>query len=337
MGSARWLFLVFLAASLAACGDTPAGPAQQRAGAVVLDAGALFGSQEQATSVIERAVLRVTSAAGSTTHQAPVGPLDEVATFTISVPPGQVLFEAVIESNNGAVLFEGSNTITVEADGFQVPITLVAVRPVLMVFPDSLRVEPPEVRPLPRVFALRNRGKESVVWSVESVTPALDSCGIFPCLRLGAFSGAFEDLHFLPVWALNTPERVYRIRLASPEGTVELLADAAAASPQAVIEAVVANFGGPPIPGAEVRLDACSEGSQVGTPGVCNFDESFERQIGVTDQDGIARFSGLPDGFWRVSVDPQAWGFVSPGPAVTLRLEPAEIRRILFEVTFPID
>jgi hypothetical protein len=333
----RLLACMILTGLSAACSEAPAEPDHQRRAVVVFDTRPLTALQVhpqdgvRAASVMDRAVLRVTGAAGTVTREAPVGAADGIVELEVRVPPGEVLFEASIESNNGTVLFAGARLATVETDGFEVPIALEARAPVLVATPDSLPAQSSEAARLPTPFVLTNRGSAAVQWSVESIDPGLDSCGIYACLRLDAVAGSVgrNQPGALRVRALNTPERRYRIRLVTPQGTVDLIAHAESAAPSGVIEAVIQRLEGGALADWDVTLLACSTGSQSGNPGQCIPDESITPQRQTTDRFGVASFRGLPDGFWMIRPERQDAVPMQP-TATTLSLPPGGFRQQSF-------
>jgi hypothetical protein len=323
--------LALATAFFAGCGETPAGPGPaERSALVVLDFSPFFqvGDEGRATSVLDRVSLRVSSGTGTVTQSAPVGPDDPVVEFTVTVPTGEALFEAAVESNNRTVLFDGSAPATIVEDGFQVAIETQARAPVLVVTPDSLRVPVLQPEAFPASFVLENRGLDAVEWSLVSVDPPLDSCGVYSCLGLGAQSRTVHRGRptLLVVWGVNTPARSYRIRLATAQGTVDLLADAEA-TPRGTIEARMIDIAGAPVSGWDVRLERCAA---VTRGGGCIPDQFMPLQTRVTDGAGIAHFAELPVGFWRVTPVPEfGWSIVPQSQLVSVAAD--RVLRITFE------
>jgi hypothetical protein len=323
--------LAIATAFVAGCGDTPAGPGPaERSARVVRDVSPFFQLDEiRATSVLDRALLRVSSAAGTVTQSAAVGPNDRIVEFTVTVPTGEVRFEAAVESNNRTVLFDGATVATVAQDGFEVAIETRARAPVLVVTPDSLQVPVLQPEMLPAFFVLENRGVGTVEWSLVSVDPPLNSCGIYACLGLGALSRTVDRGRptQLFVWGVNTPARSYRIRLATAEGTVDLRA-AAEATPRGGIEARMINISQAPVAGWEFRLEACVGFTHADD---CVPDGSMPLQTRVTDSAGVALFAELPVGRqWRVTPVPQVgWVIVPQRRLVTVTAD--RVLTIIFQ------
>lgn len=321
--------LAVLALALVGCSEPPAGPAGPRTATVAFDAGPLLQSPPEGrpVSVIALARLVVTTAGGERTQEAPLDADATGVAFEVTVPEGPARFEAQVVSNNASLLYTGARDVPVTSDGFEVVLDLEAVAPVLVAAPDSQRTAA-LLAPAGSPFVLRNRGLDAVTWSVESVEPPLDGCGEHGCLRIlpsrGTVSaGASETLR---VSSVSTPAALYRIRLASAEGTVDLLADA---DPASVIEVLVTNPAGAPMPGRRVTVRACSTGSEEGSPGLCVPDETLAPLTGTTDDGGTLIVPGLPEGYWEVRPDPFGLEGILPS-ATTLLPEPGTTRQVHF-------
>lgn len=333
-----------LAWGWAGCGPAPADPGHSRTATVRLATGPFLqvAPQERAASVVAGVTLTVTSRDGTSTQAAPLGTENPEAEFQVTVPEGEALFQASVTSNTGVLLYEGSVEVLVDRDGFQVEIPVMAMAPVLVVEPAALPVSPAGVSPGAGVFILRNRGLDRVQWRVVAVSPLLDSCALAPCLGISPGAGAVTaegtgdtrtGTGFLRVEPLTTPARAYSIRLETDEGTVDLVVDAAAAGTleARVTQSSFTGGAGPPVPGNQVRLRACS-GGQEGAPGSCIPDASVPISLRATDGDGVARFSGLPAGLWELQPDPTGWQSLQPLRA-TVALAPGGLVSALFLAT----
>ena len=314
------------------CTPTPIETGESRSATVSVTTGSLASSSHQQgiASPVAEAVLTAISEGGTSTLRATLGSRDRMATFEVTVPEGPVTFHAEVVSNTGVTLYDGTDEVMVDSDGFQVEIDLTARAPILLAIPDSLRTTLDGTAPGAGIFLLSNAGRERVQWHLASVSPPQHSCPTDPCLDIfpqsGEIASPTQATHFIRVAPLNTPARLYTLRLETDQGIVELQVDAAAAG---AIEARVVEFtGGPPVSGTLVRLRACASGT-AGTPGTCERDPSVPDAFAATGSGGTARFSGLRSGLWEVQSNPTGQS-MTPNRR-TVSLTPGGFVSTLFE------
>jgi len=319
-----------------ACAPDPAGPPGTLTASVRIALGAEEGTAQQprAASVVAGVTLAVVTPTGSSFQQAPFGTRSPLADFQVSVPEGEVTFQAEVTSTTGVVLYRGDTTVPVLQDGFQVEIPLQAVAPVLVVESDSIRSTPTGTAPGPGRFVLVNRGIGTVVWRVAAVSPTQPPCAEDPCLLLtpssGTVSSAAGATAFLRAEPSTTPARVYTLRLETDQGTVDVRVDAGAAG---MVEARVRQGStGPPMPGVAVRLMACSFVTQTQA---CVPDESMAPVTRSTDSLGIVRFTGAHPGFWELR--PSRPGVAFTPPARVFTLTPGGVFSQLFQGQFIVN
>lgn len=193
-------------------------------GEVVFDVGPLFrtAAGEPCVSVVDTLQLTVTEADGAeqTAFRLLTPDVTEVR-IPVEVDPGSVRFEAEVRSNNGSLLYTGATEAGVEAEGFQIEVTLDAVNAVLKACPDlvPLGVFDTEYRGDLRVI---NRGDRSTTWAA-TVDPPL--CDGEPCFRLdpdGGDVGEGDTVAVAGIASLITLTDAYDVRITSPVGTLDV-------------------------------------------------------------------------------------------------------------------
>jgi len=168
----RFLGLAALA-SLGACGLVDdSGRVSMR---IAIDFGAAVGLQQgDYTTVAQRIDLSVTSDGGVATQTQALGEGEFEATFDVTVDEGSATFAADVVSNNGTLLFTGSTTTSIEADGFAVTVTPVAVNAVLLLAPrvgTFTRTLESDSRQYVARMTVHNRGSGTLTWRADSLVP----------------------------------------------------------------------------------------------------------------------------------------------------------------------
>lgn len=157
-------------------------------------------------------------------------PEPSVETFPVTVERGNVNFLVEVVSNNEMVLYRGSTTTEVRADGFTVPIVVQAVAPILQVCPDQVVLEPGSQccraffagNGFGGTFDVVNVGTDTLVW--HAVAP---SCDNEPCFGFDPKEGELLAGRRVSViiganTARLTVSTTLPIRIESQTGFVEL-------------------------------------------------------------------------------------------------------------------
>jgi hypothetical protein len=220
------LLVLLLAAALAGCTDV-VGPEPDGEGhEVAFDLRPLFFSAggERCVSVVDSLVLVVEDEGGARQTQGrALTPDDAVVTFFVEVEAGTVTFAAEVLSNNGAVLYAGTVSRAVEADGFSVEVPLSAVNAVLKACPARV--------PLPfddgddayaGTLAVINRGSLPATWAADFEGPTCDGA---PCFALDPSSGTTAPGDTTSATATAspaTPPEPLDVRITSAVGTLDV-------------------------------------------------------------------------------------------------------------------
>ena len=168
-------------------------------------------------SVADSIDVRATSAAGAEVF---AGGLrlrryDTTATIPFQVPEGSTTFAARVLSSNQAVLFTGSATQAIDADGQTVAIPLAALLPVLVVLPDTATTST-----ITRTqFTVYNGGTGSLLWSVLGDT-AFAACQFCRFTPTGGTVGAKQSTLVTIIVPSNLPTRTFSFVFRSAQGDV---------------------------------------------------------------------------------------------------------------------
>ena len=226
----RWIFgLVFGAA---AC-----------AGSVAPDNGALVGSVTLSRaasdvgapitgsfrSVVDTVALTITVGGSLQSIGHRFAPGEASASLPVTLPAGVATFSAQVWSNNSTLLFTGDTTATIDHDGFSVDLPLAALTPVLVVFPDTAKLD--SIRNGVRFASLRvrNSGNSILSWGVTRDTTGTGSlCGCNTLPSAGRLSAGRDTTVVFTMLSLTTagasfPAGTFTYRFTSTQGTVAVL------------------------------------------------------------------------------------------------------------------
>lgn len=174
---------------LVGCDETPTAIERTVQSEIAVDVGTLRAAarhtQEACVSPLREIHLTVAMANGRQevlTRTLEAEP--SVETFPVTVERGNVNFLVEVVSNNEMVLYRGSTTTEVRADGFTVPIVVEAVAPILQVCPEEVVLEPRSQccsgflagNGFGGTFDVVNVGTDTLAW--RAVAP---SCDNEPC------------------------------------------------------------------------------------------------------------------------------------------------------------
>ena len=181
-----------------------------------------------AVSVIDEVTLTVEEEDGSSrTFSETLAPGESEVVFVVQVDAGLVNFSADVLSNNGTLLYTGSAEEEISEDGFEAVITVEPVAPVMVVFPDSIELDPSESGSVD----IRNRGIGTLAWQVGDISPA-NTCRIIgtidvfgPCLDFEIESGTVDSAEAAVLFVFtpaDTAEK-FNLELTSEQGIVTIL------------------------------------------------------------------------------------------------------------------
>ena len=236
--SLRRLGAIASALGVAACSSLFDAEAPELRGKVVLSRTA--GNASQAVvgpyvSVIDSVTLSITASGGTPQligrHLAPY---DTAVTIPLRVAAGSATFSVRVLSNNDTLLYGGQVSRMIDRDGFAVTVPLAAVKPVLVVNPDTIKtsVNGPVTGQRITKVAVRNSGRDTLVWRLKPIDDtAFARCNaqsqiVLPC-RASPLSGrvaanGLDTLTFFLATSAfrDTARRVFSFVLTSPEGDV---------------------------------------------------------------------------------------------------------------------
>src|SRR5438270_9202023 len=184
-----WASIVTLA--VVACSAAVAPDQRTVRGTVTLsraDASALVTGTFK--SVVDSVAVSVTGAGAPVSVGRRFGTGETSIPFSVTLSSGTATVGVQVVSNDKkTLLYAGSSTATIDHDGFSINVPLTALRPVLVVFPDTIRTDSTVVPSgvnvafVPPIrfasVAIHNSGKDSLAWSVARVPNAPDFCGTF--------------------------------------------------------------------------------------------------------------------------------------------------------------
>ena len=140
---------------------------------VVLSVHSLFGSVlgGDFLSVLDTAHLTIASGGEEQTLTRVFGPGDSEITFDVTVKAGSATFGLDVMSNNGARLYQGETTSTIDGDGFDVSITPQAVNAVMVAIPGRatfVLTDNGQIRFQTATLRVRNSGSTTLTWKMEA-------------------------------------------------------------------------------------------------------------------------------------------------------------------------
>lgn len=164
---------LFLSLGAAACSGTVLPGDASLQGTVVLsrdagDAGSVITGTFR--SVVDSLALSINAGGTSQRIGHHFGPGESSVTIPVTLPAGVAQVSAEIVSNNKTLLFSGSSTPTIDHDGFSIDMPLAAKTPVLVVLPDSVRLDSTTTRTRSASVTVHNSGSDGLSWSVARDT-----------------------------------------------------------------------------------------------------------------------------------------------------------------------
>ena len=122
-------------------------------------------------SVIDSLALSIVPSAGGVIllgrHLAPN---DTILTLPLTIAKGAASVSVKVLSNNGAVLYTGAFSPTIDRDGFTIRIPVVPILPVLVVAPDIATTSVLDTNRWLTRFSVHNSGSKPLIWSVMAVS-----------------------------------------------------------------------------------------------------------------------------------------------------------------------
>ena len=182
-------------------------------------------------SVVDSLALSITGGGTPETSGRHLGAGEVSVTIPVTLPAsGASLLVQIFSNNKRTLLFSGTASPTVDRDGFSVEVPLVAIRPVLVVLPDTLKVDSTVGSTRFGSVTVHNSGKDSLSWSVARDTTGTgvicgQGCTIGPLSGKLAAGGDTKLVFRMPAFDVRgNPYRAGTMTyfLASPEGTVTL-------------------------------------------------------------------------------------------------------------------
>ena len=224
---------VALVLLLVACGllDQPS-PVSMH---IAIDLGAGAGLQPgDFTTVAQRIDLSVSAGDGEQTLTQALGEGESEATFDVTVEEGDATFAADVVSNNGTLLFTGSTTTKIEADGFAVTVAPAAVNAVLLLAPrvaTFTRTLESDSRQFVARMTVHNRGSAALTWRADSLVtlPAgvtmtcelPNTDGLRCTVNQNTAPGQSQDIDLFVDVPFGVPQPAsVTLRLVSPVGTL---------------------------------------------------------------------------------------------------------------------
>lgn len=134
-------------------------------------------------SVVDSVALSVTAGGTTRTLGHHFAPNEISVSIPITLPAGIATVSAEVLSNNKALLFSGSASPNIDGDGFSVDVPLTALTSVLVVFPDTLKIDSTNAQLGLRIASatVRNSGNTVLAWSVVRVSTNTTSVCSFGC------------------------------------------------------------------------------------------------------------------------------------------------------------
>lgn len=227
MTASRFIALLVIAAALTGCGDEHAVAPDLEGGTpeVVFDLRSLFltaDGREPCVSVVDALTLVVEEESGGRqTRRVELTPEDAVVRIPVEVDPGTLTFTAEVLSNNGTLLYTGTETATVDADDFSVEVELRAVNAVLKAC-DA----PTPLVPIDDAFRgavqITNRGTRAAAWQATFDSPLCDGD---PCLSLTPDSSTTAPGDTTEVFAraeFESTVQAFDVRIESEVGVLDV-------------------------------------------------------------------------------------------------------------------
>jgi len=192
--------------ALGALGAVACGPgitdSANRHSRVVLAVHSLFGSVlgGDFASVLDTAHLTIASGGEEQTLTRVFGPGDSETTFDVTVKTGSATFSLDVMSNNGARLYQGETTGTIEGDGFEVSITPQAVNAVMVAIPGRatfVLTDNGFNRFQTATLRVRNSGSTTLTWKMEAPSQ-LPSSVTVSCSVPSLDASCLDDNPWLP-------------------------------------------------------------------------------------------------------------------------------------------
>jgi hypothetical protein len=183
-------------------------------------------------SVVDSLALSITGGGTPQITGRHLGAGELSVTIPVTLPAtGANLLVQIFSNSKRTLLFSGSASPTVDRDGFSVEVPLVAIRPVLVVLPDTVKIDSTVGTTRFGSVTVHNSGKDSLSWNVARDTTGTgvicgQRCTITPALSGKLAAGGDTKLVFrMPTFdvlgnSFKAGTMTYSV--SSPEGTVTL-------------------------------------------------------------------------------------------------------------------
>jgi hypothetical protein len=209
------------AALLASCSMTTDGDSRRPLKATVVLANTRPVAQRPAgpfLSILDSIDLRVYTTGGRLLAQSGqrLRAYDTSATLGIDLEAGRDSFVVRVLSNNQTVLFSGSAVANIETGEETVTVPITAVRPVLLITPDTARSIVTGSQ-----YSIYNSGNGPLQWTVATIDTAITRCGT-QC-SVTPTSGTLapgQTANLRVVVPADFPTRLFSFSVRSSEGTV---------------------------------------------------------------------------------------------------------------------
>jgi hypothetical protein len=180
-------------------------------------------------SVVDSVALSITAGGAVRSIGRRIAPGEVSASLPITLPAGVATIGAQIWSNNATLLYTGDTSAIIDNDGFSIDVPLTALTPVLVVFPDTLKVDSVSDGIRFGSLRVRNSGNGILSWGVTRDTAGTgaicgnQACSTFP--TAGRLSAGQEGLVTFAMPALTPagapfPAGTFTYRFTSAQGTV---------------------------------------------------------------------------------------------------------------------
>lgn len=163
----RKLLVLSVLASAACSSGISDAPSRSR---VALSFASVLGGDF--VSVLDTAHLSISAGGKTQAHTKVFGSGDSEVSFDVTVPSGEATFDFDIRSTNGAVLYQGRTTSTIDADDFVVTLTTEASNAVLVVAParaSYVLTDNLQIRTFSATLRIKNPGAANLTWRVDSL------------------------------------------------------------------------------------------------------------------------------------------------------------------------
>jgi hypothetical protein len=209
-------------------------PGEQRLNGTVVLSRSVAGASSLVTgtfrSVVNSLALSIVAAGTSQVVGHHFGAGETSVSIPVTLPAGAAQISAEVLSNNRASLFSGASTPTIDRDGFSVDVPLTPRTAVLVVLPDTVKLDSANSRTRFASVTVHNSGTGFLVWSVARDTAGTGficalGCSVSPQvgeLAAGRDVGLVFTMPTLTAAGGGYPGGSFTYVFTSREGTVTL-------------------------------------------------------------------------------------------------------------------